>query len=182
MPHPHRIARAVAWNAARAHAWATGSRLFACYRELQANQRLSADELRAHSNRNLRKTIAHAHEHVPYYRRLFRERGLEPRAIRTVDDLPLLPVLTKQIIRSHFDELHPVPLPKGGSTLQHRRLDGRSHRIPEHTGDARLAQRGQTPRVGMGRVHTRHAPWDCCGGHPWTCSGSNPSPAGSGSL
>ncbi|MCP4645370.1 MAG: phenylacetate--CoA ligase family protein [bacterium] len=109
--------------AAGAHARATGSRLFACLRDLDANQRVSADELRAVSNRRLRAIIQHAYAHVPYYRRVFDERGLTPTDIATHEDLPLLPVLTKQVIRDHYTELHAVPRPPrtsesctGGST------------------------------------------------------------------
>ncbi|MBN2309034.1 MAG: phenylacetate--CoA ligase family protein [Candidatus Hydrogenedentes bacterium] len=109
--------------AARTHAWATGSRLFACWRELEAAERLSADELQALSNRRLRETLRYAYAHVPYYRRVFDERGLVPDDIASAADLPLLPVLTKRIIRDEYAALHADPQPPdayesstGGST------------------------------------------------------------------
>jgi phenylacetate-CoA ligase len=45
--------------------------------------------------------VAHACATVPYYRRL----GLRPDDIRTFDDFRSVPVLTKQDIRDHFDDL-----------------------------------------------------------------------------
>lgn len=42
--------------------------------------------------------------HAPYYRRLFAERGLDPRALRTPADLALLPLLEKESVRRAGDQ------------------------------------------------------------------------------
>ena len=42
----------------------------------------------------------HAAETVPYYRDLFRERGIDPREIRTAEDLVELPLLDKETVRA----------------------------------------------------------------------------------
>ncbi|AEC51937.1 putative protein coenzyme F390 synthetase-like protein [Pyrococcus sp. NA2] len=55
--------------------------------------------------RALRKLIEHAYRNVPYYHRIFRERGLLPSDIRKIEDLNKLPVLTKDDIRSNFSDL-----------------------------------------------------------------------------
>ncbi|MCP4643903.1 MAG: phenylacetate--CoA ligase family protein [bacterium] len=97
--------------AARGHAVATGSRLFQCYADLRRNEGLSAEALSELSNRRLRATLDHAYESIPYYRRVFDERGLTPADIACKDDLHLLPVTTKDDIRAHFDDFHPRSLP-----------------------------------------------------------------------
>jgi phenylacetate-CoA ligase len=43
----------------------------------------------------LRKIVAHAYAHAPAVRTVFRESGIEPEVIRSLDDLPLIPVTPK---------------------------------------------------------------------------------------
>ncbi|MBI4525209.1 MAG: phenylacetate--CoA ligase family protein [Deltaproteobacteria bacterium] len=54
------------------------------------------DNFRRH---RLRRIIAHAYDHVPYYRRLFDGRDLKPQDIRTVEDLRKIPVTSKKDLR-----------------------------------------------------------------------------------
>jgi phenylacetate-CoA ligase len=46
--------------------------------------------------RRLRATVAHAHEHVPYYRETMRKLGLGPGDFATVDDLAKLPLIERE--------------------------------------------------------------------------------------
>lgn len=48
----------------------------------------------------MRALLAHAADHVPYYREVFTARGIDVAAIRTVTDLARLPLLTKADIRA----------------------------------------------------------------------------------
>lgn len=66
--------------------------------------RWSADRLADYRDRRLRKMIDHCYRTVPYYTRLFNEGGLNPSAIRTMDDLALLPMLTKDEVRMNPDD------------------------------------------------------------------------------
>ena len=75
------------------------------YKWLMKTQWLSPEELEALQNERLHLIIEHAYENVPYYRRIFDERDLKPRDIQTKDDLKLLPILTKDDVRKHFNEL-----------------------------------------------------------------------------
>jgi phenylacetate-CoA ligase len=52
----------------------------------------------------LKKLINHAAVHVPYYRKLFNERGLRPEDFQSLDDLQKLPLLTKEMIRANPDD------------------------------------------------------------------------------
>lgn len=71
---------------------------------LERTQWCSADELRALQNAELRKLLEHAWAHVPHYRRLFFEAGLEPADIRDVEDLAKLPLLTRDEASASFEE------------------------------------------------------------------------------
>jgi phenylacetate-CoA ligase len=46
--------------------------------------------------RRLRRTLAHAYEHVPHYRELMRGAGLRPGDLRTASDLQRLPLIERQ--------------------------------------------------------------------------------------
>lgn len=53
----------------------------------------------------LQSLLTHAYNHVPYYKRIFKERNLQPSDIKTLDDLVKLPTLTKSQVRKHKHEL-----------------------------------------------------------------------------
>lgn len=75
------------------------------YCRMLKSQRWTRERLEAEQERKLRSLIRHAWEKVPYYRRVFREKGIEPDRIRTAADLNLLPVLEKSAINANFDEM-----------------------------------------------------------------------------
>lgn len=76
--------------------WAAkGFNPFKAYEEFKANEKKSAAELQELQNELLRKLIKHAYDNVPYYNELFRAHRLVPEDIRSVEDLPKIPVLTK---------------------------------------------------------------------------------------
>jgi phenylacetate-CoA ligase len=67
----------------------------------------SRDELRAIQDDKLRVAVRYAYERIPFYRRRFDRAGLDPRDIRTVDDLQRIPVATKQEMASDLAEHQP---------------------------------------------------------------------------
>ncbi|MEG3054738.1 MAG: hypothetical protein RQM90_00690 [Methanoculleus sp.] len=60
--------------------------------------------------KQLRYLIEYSYENVPYYRNLFKGLGLLPGDIRTIEDLEKLPILTKDIIKEHWEGFKPVNL------------------------------------------------------------------------
>lgn len=72
---------------------------------LKKTQWLPSEEIEILQNRNLRVLLKRAYQTVPYYRRVFKERGLLPSDIKSVDDLVKLPVLNKEDIRKNFGDL-----------------------------------------------------------------------------
>jgi len=83
---------------------------YPAYKRLVQNQRRPYDELKRDQEKQLRHMISFAYENVPYYRNLFKGLGLLPKDIRTIEDLEKVPILTKDIIKEHWEEFKPVNL------------------------------------------------------------------------
>ncbi|MEW6035124.1 MAG: AMP-binding protein [Candidatus Micrarchaeota archaeon] len=64
--------------------------------QMRSDQWKSPEELRATQEKKLRELFEYAKNKVPYYRKKF-----EGRTVRSLDDLPALPILRKQDIRSN---------------------------------------------------------------------------------
>jgi phenylacetate-CoA ligase len=79
---------------------------------LEKTQWLSRKEIDCLQNENLRALLKHAYDTVPYYRRVFRERGLTSNDIKSADDLVKLPILTKADVRNNFGDLVSRGFPK----------------------------------------------------------------------
>lgn len=75
------------------------------YKFLQESQWWTREKLDKYQMQQLSKLLHHAYENVPYYRRVFDERGLKPKDIQDFDDLKKLPYLTKDDFKTHFNEL-----------------------------------------------------------------------------
>ncbi len=85
--------------------WLYGNTFRATRALLARTERMPADELFAWQDARLRELVEYAYTRVPYYRRVFDERGIKPSQIRCARDLRHLPLLTKQILKDHATEL-----------------------------------------------------------------------------
>jgi phenylacetate-CoA ligase len=65
-------------------------------------ERASADELRALQLERLQRTLQHAYEHVPHYRRAFDAKGVHPSDCRSLADLARFPFTTKKDLRDNY--------------------------------------------------------------------------------
>jgi phenylacetate-CoA ligase len=83
---------------------------------LQGSQWWSLEKLREFQLEQLRTLIHFAYEKVPYYQRSFKERRLKPSDIRTIEDLQLLPLISKEEVREHINEF--IPTDVNPSTLR----------------------------------------------------------------
>jgi phenylacetate-CoA ligase len=83
-------------------------------RQLSDSEKWSAGEIEAYQNEQLRRLVRHAYEYVPYYRERWRALKISPDDIRSRQDLPKLPILTKEEIRQHTDKFvsQKTPRPK----------------------------------------------------------------------
>ena len=74
--------------------------------DVLATQWRAPDEIRVIQERKLRRLVAHAYAHVPYYRQLFDSAGLRPADIAGVDDLCRIPASSKrQLVAVRPDDL-----------------------------------------------------------------------------
>jgi phenylacetate-CoA ligase len=69
-------------------------------RYVEGAQWWDRDRLHSERDRILRQTIRTIYEEVPFYRSLFDQRGISPADIRTPEDLKLLPLTTKEMLRA----------------------------------------------------------------------------------
>ncbi len=101
-----------------------GSQVMKQYRFLQESQYWTSEQLRDLQLSKLQRLVHHAYNNVSYYRKIFKASGISPSEIRTLQDVELIPVLTKDDIRKFKSELVAINMPKrdfgysstGGST------------------------------------------------------------------
>lgn len=69
-------------------------------------------------NRRLKQLVSYIYENVPYYRRTFDERSLNPEDIKSSVDLNKLPILNKALVRQNFNDLIANDFPAKGMLLR----------------------------------------------------------------
>ncbi len=72
---------------------------------LKKSEKWSLQELVEYQNEKLQQLIAHAYENVPYYREVFQRNKLVPADIKSVYDLPKIPVLSKNEVIQRRNDL-----------------------------------------------------------------------------
>ncbi|KPL19303.1 MAG: hypothetical protein AMJ92_03970 [candidate division Zixibacteria bacterium SM23_81] len=80
--------------------------------DLLETQWLDTASLKKIQSQKLRKLVKYAYEEIPFYRRLFDRHGLRPGQIRDLSDLPKIPLLSKEQVKSHRDLLCAPAFPK----------------------------------------------------------------------
>jgi phenylacetate-CoA ligase len=78
---------------------------FAMLQSLKDSEWWSEERIREHQNERIRSVLRHAYQTVPFYRRWYDEQGVDVDAVTTTADLEQLPVLSKQMVREHADEM-----------------------------------------------------------------------------
>ena len=63
---------------------------------------MSQEQVRGIQNKKLVEQVNHIYKNVEYYRNLMKNKGIEPGDIRSVDDIHLLPFLTKEDLRECY--------------------------------------------------------------------------------
>jgi len=72
------------------------------YNRIMESQWWSQERLATESFLSFQRIVSIAYEHVPYYRKVFDRRGISPDHIQTPEDTALVPLLSKDDLRSHF--------------------------------------------------------------------------------
>src|ERR1700693_5121517 len=68
----------------------------------RAAETMPRRELAALQRRRLKKSLAHAYEHVPHYRRKFDQAGVTPDTIGTLADIAAFPFTVKADLRDNY--------------------------------------------------------------------------------
>jgi len=89
------------------------------YNFLLESQWWSKERLKEYQIRQMNKLLNHAYEHVPYYKRVFREYGIKPDDIKSFSDLQKLPHLTKDLVKIKANELVAENLDLNSLILNH---------------------------------------------------------------
>ena len=74
-------------------------------KDLYAALSASGDELEALNILRFRRMVAHACNYSPYYREKYRKAGLTPEDIRTARDIDSIPLLTREEIKGHREDI-----------------------------------------------------------------------------
>ncbi|MGE4585222.1 MAG: phenylacetate--CoA ligase family protein [Sphaerochaeta sp.] len=80
--------------------------------EYESRAEWSYEQLCDYRDARLRKMVHHCYDTVPYYTKLFDDGGINPDSIRTLDDLKVLPILTKDIINANPDSFLSTAIPR----------------------------------------------------------------------
>jgi phenylacetate-CoA ligase len=72
--------------------------------EIYRNPFRTEEEIIERQRRGLKRLVAFAYQNVPFYRYLMDSLGIRPQEIASIDDLPRLPILTKDQIRNHYPD------------------------------------------------------------------------------
>ncbi len=77
------------------------------------------EQLCEYRDNKLRQIVKYCYEFVPYYKRLFNDLGINFESIKTLEDLCVLPILTKQIVKDNFDDFISTDIPRSKMILLH---------------------------------------------------------------
>lgn len=77
------------------------------YKQISLMDGWDVSRIEEWQNSHLRQFVEHAYHHTAYYKKLFDDLGIEPKDIQCREDLKKLPIITKQIVNEHYEELIP---------------------------------------------------------------------------
>ncbi|MEM3640373.1 MAG: phenylacetate--CoA ligase family protein [Candidatus Bathyarchaeia archaeon] len=72
---------------------------------IKRHLRWKTDKLLKHQNTELKRVIRYAYNYVPYWHEKFKQIGLKPDDIKTIEDLNKLPIINKKEVRSNLSRI-----------------------------------------------------------------------------
>lgn len=82
-----------------------GKQFFKNLASLKKSEWESREHIEQYQNEKIVKLIHHAYNTVPFYKKWYDDHSVDISQIKTVDDLKKLPILTKNLVRKHQEEL-----------------------------------------------------------------------------
>lgn len=62
------------------------------------------EQVKEYQDKHLQKLVKHAYETVPYYKKEFDECGFDPYKFKHADELTVLPIITKEVLKEHIQD------------------------------------------------------------------------------
>lgn len=84
---------------------------------LYDREQLSQEEIKNYQLKELKGILNYANKWVPYYTNLFSKIGFKPDKMKTVEEISVIPFLTKDLIRENFNQLTSTNKVKGGNYI-----------------------------------------------------------------
>jgi phenylacetate-CoA ligase len=100
------------------------SQLWGLYLELERTQWLAPAEIVEGQLAQARALLGHCAAHVPYYRDTLRRAGLQPGAVRTLDDFRRVPLLSRRTYQEQFPSFQATGLPPGMARIGEGKTSG----------------------------------------------------------
>ena len=75
------------------------------YKQIERMNKWTKEEVRQWQTEQLHKIVHHAYNHTRYYHDVMEKMGLRPEDIKSMEDIKLLPVLTREDIKNQFKNL-----------------------------------------------------------------------------
>lgn len=89
------------------------------HKEAEKRAHWSMEQVRNYRDQRLHAFVQHCAQTVPYYRRWFQKNNVEPKDIRTLEDLRWLPILQKETVQDHYSEFVSEAVPKRKRRIIH---------------------------------------------------------------
>ncbi len=77
------------------------------------------DTIKAMQEKRLQELMAYLAVHSPFYKKMFADKGVDPAAVKTLEDLQQLPVTVKEDLQQQNEAFLCVGKEKLLSTVQH---------------------------------------------------------------
>lgn len=74
-------------------------------KELEKEQYMPEKSLEEMKFLKLKKLLIHSHRNIPFYRNRFDQAGFDPEKMHAIDDIELIPFLSKEEIRTNIDDM-----------------------------------------------------------------------------
>lgn len=84
---------------------------------LEKSHNWTPNEIKIYQNYKIKQLIRYSNENVPYYHRLFKNCSIDPHSIKNENDLLKIPILTKEDINKHYNDLFSINYPKSKMKL-----------------------------------------------------------------
>lgn len=78
-------------------------------KEFEEYENMSPDELMERNNNRFLEILHRAYDKSPFYKKFYDDVGVDINAIHGVEDIDKLPILTKDMVKTHTEELLTVP-------------------------------------------------------------------------